>query len=75
MAALYNKYHDKGFTILAVNAWDEDAETVKEFAAKNNLPYPILLKGNHITRRWGVGSIPTNFFIDREGEVVERTVG
>ena len=75
MAALYNKYHDKGFTILAVNASDDDAATVKEFAAQNNLPYPILLKGSRVKRQWGVGAIPANFFIDRDGKVVERTVG
>ena len=72
---MYNKYHDRGFTILAVNAWDDDAKTVREFAKEQNVPYPILLDGHRVSRDWGVKSIPANFFINREGEIVARSVG
>ena len=72
---MHGTYHGRGFTVLAVNAWDnEDTKTVNDFAKKRkiDLNYPILLKGNAAARDWGVRSIPANFVIDREGNVVKR---
>jgi len=70
---LYNKYRDKGFTIVAVDAWDdEDVKTVKRFAQKNKLAYPILLGGGLAANDWGVRAIPDNFLIDRNGKMVKR---
>jgi glutathione peroxidase-family protein len=69
---LYDKYHDRGFTILAVNAWNEDAKTLKQFAKTNELRYPILLKGGNTAEDWGVAFLPTNFLIDRSGKVVGK---
>ncbi len=73
MAGLYNKYRDKGFTVVAVNAWDdEDAKTVKRFARKNKLGYPILLGGGSAASNWGVRAIPENFLIDQNGKLVKK---
>lgn len=73
LAKLHTTYRDRGFSVLAVVAWDsEGEEEVKAFVKKCNLEYPVLLKGSAAARDWGVRSIPDNFFIDREGKVIKR---
>lgn len=75
MARLYNRFRDRGFTILAVNAGNEDSKTIRRFARTHELPYTILLNGKRVRGDWGVRGIPASFFIDREGEVHERSLG
>ena len=43
-----------------------------KFAREHSLPYPILLKGGAVMRKWGFQFIPANFLIDRSGRVVVR---
>jgi len=71
---LYARYKDRGFTILAVNAWDEDADELKRFAREQNIGYPVLLKGHAAAEAWGVSSIPDNFLVDRNGEIAHKHV-
>ena len=75
MAKLYNKYRDRGFTILAVNAGNENPRIVRQFARKHDLPYPILLNGRRVRGDWGVNRIPANFYIDRKGKLQEKSFG
>ena len=40
------------------------------------MTYPVLIDGEAISRPYGgVDSLPTSFFIDRQGTVVAQTVG
>ncbi len=72
MATLYKKYHEQGFTVLAVNVKDEDAKTVRRFAKQYDVPYPLLLDGHRLRKDWGVRGIPANFFVDRDGKMVKE---
>lgn len=72
---MHKKYHDRGLTILAVNSWGEDADTIRKFADEHDLNYTILLSGRQAARDWGVRSIPTNFYIDRDGKRVGKSTG
>jgi len=75
LATLHNKYHDRGFTVLAVNSWDEDAKTVAKFVKDMGLSFPVLLNGSDVTDDWGVWSWPANFLIDRQGRVAQEMQG
>jgi len=69
MQAVYAKYHDKGFEILAVNTTYQDQKSEAElFIQDNQLTYPILfdLTGG-TSRDYNLLSTPMSFFIDKEG--------
>lgn len=74
--ALQEKYASRGFTILAVNAWNEPKEMVQEFAKKNSLNYSILLDGKQVFRDdYGGKAIPHSFLLDKQGKIVWSQIG
>ncbi len=73
---MQDKYASRGFTILAVNAWNEPKEMVDEFAKKNKLSYPILLDGKQVFRdHYGGKAIPHSFLLNKKGEIVWSQIG
>ena len=73
VVAAYNKYKDKGFTILGVSL-DDNKDKWVEAIKKDGLTWTHvsdLKKWESIAARdYKVESIPTNFLIDKEGKVV-----
>jgi peroxiredoxin len=71
----YNKYHEKGLTILAVSL-DEKAENWKKAIEEDHMPWLHVsdLKGteNAAALQYGVFSIPSNFLIDPQGKIVAK---
>ncbi len=62
--------------MLAVNAYDEPREKVEAFAKSRKLTHPILLMGRKVAKNdYLVTGYPTAYWIDREGRIIERTVG
>jgi peroxiredoxin len=77
VAAAYNQYKDKGFTVLGVSldqAGQKDA-WVKAIQ-KDQLTWHQVsdLKGweNTVAQKYGVRSIPANFLIDPKGKIIAR---
>lgn len=76
LTSLYEKYRSKGFTVLAVNAYDESRETVDAFVKSRKLTHPILLMGGDVaSEKFLVQAYPTAYWIGRDGKIIERTVG
>jgi peroxiredoxin len=70
LQSLYEKFSTRGFTILAVNAWDEPKEKIEKFAQSNKLTYPILLGGRSVLRdKYRGKEIPHNFLVDKSGNI------
>ncbi len=70
--------HQKdGLVVLAVNAWDEDHNLLKEYAKQEKLNQRILLDGSDVHKRYGIPErrVPVVFFIDRAGRVVDLLSG
>jgi thiol-disulfide isomerase/thioredoxin len=75
----YNKYKDKGFTVLSVSL---DAESSKaawlKAIASDGLTWTQIsdLKGwkSEAAALYGVSSIPQNFLIDPNGVVIEKNL-
>ncbi|NPB06693.1 MAG: TlpA family protein disulfide reductase [Aquificae bacterium] len=67
---VYEKYKNKGFVIIAVNA---DPENLKEF----NWDYPFLLvtADERVFNELNLEGFPTSLLIDREGRVVKVRKG
>lgn len=71
--ALYKKYRNQGFVVLAIS--DEQADTVRSFLSKHKVGYPVLLDpGDLIHKRFNVDGIPKSYLYDRDGKLVAEAM-
>jgi thiol-disulfide isomerase/thioredoxin len=78
LVSLRNEYAPQGFEIVGI-AIDNDAK-VREFAAKYNISYPILVaeaRGLDLVRNLGntAGGLPFTVMLDRNGVILSRRLG
>ncbi|MBE6068024.1 MAG: redoxin domain-containing protein [Clostridium lundense] len=75
MEMLYQETKNSDLVILAVNL-DEEKDTVQKFISSSKYNFPVLLDtGNIAASQYEVVSIPTSFFIDKEGNIVDKHIG
>ena len=75
LVALQQKYRDQ-LQILGISEDEVSPETVRQFAAKFNVNYPVAMVTPELEKLFGnVSALPTTFVIDREGRVVQKHVG
>jgi peroxiredoxin len=73
LAALYDKYKDKGLVILAIS--DEESAKVVPFIAEHRIEYPIALDpGGAVHKAYLVEGIPKSFVYDRNGKLVTQSI-
>ena len=74
---LYNEYKSQGFTVLAVNmTYQDDFSAIAPFVGQNDLTFPILLdETGDMARKYELRSLPSSFFIDRNGTIQEVVIG
>ncbi|MBC8481280.1 MAG: thioredoxin family protein [Planctomycetes bacterium] len=72
MTNLAEKFKDQGVVWLAINSTDYmTAEKNKEFALKNNIPYPILTdKDGTVAKLYDAKTTPHMFIINKNQEIV-----
>ena len=71
--ALYQRFKDQGFVVLAIS--DEDADKVKPYIDHAKVSYPILLDpGGAVARRFEISGIPKTFVYDRDGKLVAQSI-
>lgn len=77
MQELFAEYEDQGFTILAVNATNQDdLADMKRFVEGNQLQFPILLdQTGSAGNLYNIQSLPTSFFINQDGIVEDLVIG
>jgi peroxiredoxin len=75
VVAAYQRYKDKGFTILGVSM-DTDAGKWVSAIQQDNLTWTHVsdLKGwqNEVGKLYGVAGIPQNYLIDRDGKILAK---
>ncbi|TMN20713.1 thiol-disulfide oxidoreductase ResA [Lentibacillus cibarius] len=75
MQSLYPEYKKKGVEIIAVNL-DTTKLVVDKFINKFDLTFPVPYDSNKEVRdSYQVGNIPSTFFINPDGEIVEMVEG
>ncbi len=75
LQAAYDAYAAGGLVVLGVNQ-GEDAATVKAFLDERRLTFPVALDEQYAaSQRYQVNSLPTTFFIDRDGVIREIVIG
>ena len=74
---VYREYRDEGFTVLAVNmTYQDDPSAVMPFVQEQGLSFPILLdETGEIANSYQLRSLPSSFFIDRNGIISEVVIG
>ena len=74
---IYNEYKDDGLVVLAVNmTYQDDASEILPFVQEHGLTFPILLDESAIVgRAYQLRSLPSSFFITREGIINEVVIG
>jgi peroxiredoxin len=77
MQRAYEDYKGNGVIILAVNSMDQDSlPAVKQFVDEYGLTFPVLLDNPGIAARdYQVTSLPTTYFIGRNGTIREVVIG
>ena len=71
----YKENPDITFIMINITAAD-DIELVKELLEKNGYTFTVWLDSDvDATAKYGVSSIPATFFIDKDGNIVNHTVG
>ncbi len=77
VVAAYNKYKDKGFTVLGVS-FDQVKDKWIQAIEKDNLVWTQIsdLKGwaNEAGKLYGITSIPANLLLDKEGKIVAKNL-
>src|SRR2546430_9947699 len=67
---VYEAFHAKGFEILGISL-DDNKEDLLEFTKKNGMVWPQYFDGKHwnndISFRFGIGSVPTQWLVDKKG--------
>lgn len=74
---VYDEYKDQGFTVLAVNATNQDrVKDVQAFVDEYHLTFPILLdQSGNVSDQYNLRSLPTSFFITPEGTIHKIVIG
>ena len=74
---VYREYQEKGFTVLAVNmTYQDDPLAVMPFVNEQGLTFPILLdESGEIANAYQLHSLPSSFFIRRDGVINEVVIG
>ena len=71
----YSKYKDKGVVVLGISL-DDPAETLREYAPKKQMNYPLLLWDDAFDEAYGpIVGVPITFFIGRDGTITHRHFG
>ena len=74
---IYNEYKDKGLVVLGVNMTYQDTfANVAPFINEYGLTFPVLLdETSAVGTAYQLRSLPSSFFIDREGIISEVVIG
>jgi peroxiredoxin len=74
---VYNEYKDDGFVVLAINMTYQDTlQSVAPFVTDHGLTFPILLdQTGETARAYQLRSLPSSFFIGRDGIIREVVIG
>jgi peroxiredoxin len=75
--AVYDEYKDQGFTVLAVNmTYQDNQREIMPFVEEQGLTFPILLdETSEMASAYQLKSLPSSYFIDREGMISEVVIG
>ena len=73
---LQKKYGAQGFQVVGVAMDDASPSDIADFAKKMGVNYPIVIGKETVGDQYGgLPYLPSTFYIDRDGKVIERVFG
>jgi thiol-disulfide isomerase/thioredoxin len=76
LAELQKQYEPEGLQILGIVMDDPGEKTILDFANRLGVNYPVLVGTDKVADTYGgVDGLPTTFYVDRSGKVVDRVLG
>ena len=73
---VYDTYKSKGLEIVGISLDEDGWSVIKPFVEKKKINYPIVLGDAQVAQLYGgIEGIPTTFFVNKEGFIVDRHVG
>ena len=74
---MYEEYKDRGFVVLALDMTYQDSPSaVSPFIQEYGLTFPVLLdETGNVAEKYELRSLPSSFFIDRNGIIKEVVIG
>jgi thiol-disulfide isomerase/thioredoxin len=76
LAELQKKYEPDGLQVLGIVMDDPGEKTILDFAHRLGVNYPVLVGTDKVADTYGgVDGLPTTFYLDRSGKVVDRVLG
>jgi thiol-disulfide isomerase/thioredoxin len=74
--ALNQQYGPQGLVVLGLTAEDIPLDEVQKSVKELHIDYPVLQRADTIGKDWGgLDGLPMSFYIDRNGKIVDQTVG
>lgn len=71
----YGEHKEKGLEIITLNVQDS-AQALQEFMEKTQeMPWVTGFNAGTLARSWGVRGVPTSYFVNSDGAVVEIKLG
>lgn len=70
-----DKYKSKGFAVIGVSMDDGGWKIVMPFIAAKKMNYPVLLNGEDLDKRYGLGAMPMAVLIDKSGLIADSHAG
>ncbi len=75
LVALERKYGKRGFQVIGISL-DDDARPVRDFYARFNMNYPVILGDAKLAESFGgILGLPVAFLIGRDGRIYAKYVG
>src|SRR6202790_3651178 len=75
LIALQQKYRDQ-LQIIGLTVDDDDASMIKQVVAETHINYPVAMSSPEVRVQYGgVAALPTSFFLDAQGRVVQKHEG
>ncbi|HVS74433.1 MAG TPA: TlpA disulfide reductase family protein [Candidatus Acidoferrales bacterium] len=76
LVELQKKYGPQGLQVIGVAMDDSGEKSISSFAHKMGVNYPILIGTEKVADLYGgIDGLPTLFFIDRSGKILEHELG
>lgn len=73
---VYNRHKDKGFELIGISLDTDTVEALPAFLAGNRIEYTVLLGDIATVRAYGgFSTVPTTFFVGRDGKIRNVIVG
>ena len=76
MESLWQRYRDKGLHVVAISIDEGARSRIESYIKRLKLSFPVLLDPDgEVSARYQVSSLPENYLIDRNGQVIAHIVG